>query len=172
MFEDADFKMTRTVLTSKRDWPAWFCTLRMAAEVRLIWDHINPEATNSDYFLQRPLKPSLPKRPPEGDLEARALYEFERDDFLMACRDYSMRWGDWTASHDHYVAISDWVFNTVKREYAVAAHCRLLDPMVAANPPGAAQDTPTTKKANYLQRLLRELKRQFEPGTSSRRYPS
>ena len=172
MTEDSSFKMAKTVLATKYDWPEWFDSLRVAAESRLIWDHINPDAPNSDYFLQPPTMPLRPERPPTGDLQAKAAYELEKDDFMVASREYSMQKSGWEAAHTHYVAMSQWVSNTVKKEYTMAAHNRLLDPKVAANPPNASENSsdtplPTTKVANNLQRLLRELKGQFEPGTSS-----
>ena len=172
MTEDSSFKMAKTVLATKYNWPKWFDSLRVAAESRLIWDHINPDAPNSDYFLQPPTMPLRPERPPTGDLQAKAAYELEKDDFMVASREYSMQKSGWEAAHTHYVAMSQWVSNTVKKEYTMAAHNRLLDPKVAANPPNASENSsdtplPTTKVANNLQRLLRELKGQFEPGTSS-----
>ena len=61
--------------------------------------------------------------------------------------------------------------NTVKKEYTMAAHSRLLDPTVAAFPSNASkgplESAVTATTANDLQRLLREIKGQFEPGATS-----
>lgn len=87
---------------------------------------------------------------------------------MIAVEEYSMASSKWLAAHTHYVAMSQWVMNTVKREYAIATYYRLKDPEASKLPPNAPKDDSlATKKANTLQMLLRELKAQFEPGASS-----
>ena len=106
MPEDSPYSMTKVTLASKHDWPEWFDSLRVAAQSRLIWEHINPDAPNSDYFIQPPPMPSRPERPPLGDEIAAAQYDLDKDDYMIASREYSMRKASWEAAHTHYVAMS------------------------------------------------------------------
>lgn len=74
MSDDPTFQLAKVMLASKYDWPEWFLTLRVAAQIRLVWEHINPDAPNCDYFERLPKAPERPTRPPVGDNEALAIY--------------------------------------------------------------------------------------------------
>ena len=168
MADDPDFKMAKVMLASKHDWPEWIDALRVAAQERRIWERIDPDAPNCDYFDNPPTKPGPPKRPSVINSETLAEFNLDKDIYMIASREYSLAISSWDTAHTHYIAMGRWIANTVKKEYAMAAHSRLKDPEASQRPPNAPKDaSPATKKADNMQRLIRELKGQFEPGASS-----
>ena len=146
----ADSRIPRVALTTKYDWPEWYNTLRMAAEERHIWKYVNPESPDSTFLTEPPSKPSYVAPSGTDATSATALDAADRA-FTRDLKIYSVDLTEWNALQHHYLAVSDWVKNTVKKEYLWAAHSRL--------------DEQTKPKS--LQNILREVKAQYEPSVTS-----
>ena len=147
----SDGKIPRVALVTKYDWPEWYNELRMAAEERLVWTHIDPEAAPSDYMTKPPVRPTY-KEPAENATE-KELNAADRN-YSRKLKDYSIEIHDWNALHQHYLAISQWVKSTVKKEYLWAAHSRI-------------DDSPDKSKS--LQNVLKELKKHYQPAETAMR---
>lgn len=88
----------------------------MAAEERRIWTYIDPEASTSEYLLNPPEMP-IYRAPPESETnDTKALDAADRT-YARELRTYSAMINDWNALQQHYIALSQWVKNTVRKEY-------------------------------------------------------